>query len=44
MLNAVTEYYDHHIPNRNNDTRLNNAWFGSGDRIKNKALELLLTA
>ena len=44
MLNAVTEYYDHHIPNRSNDTRLNNAWFGSGDRIKNKALELLLTA
>ena len=42
MLNAVTEYYDHHIPNRSNDTRLNNAWFGSGDRIKNKALELLL--
>ena len=42
MLNAVTEYYDHHIPNRNNDTRLNNAWFGSGDRAKNKAVELLL--
>jgi phage/plasmid-like protein (TIGR03299 family) len=42
MLNSVTEYYDHHIPNRNNDTRLNNAWFGSGDRAKNKAVELLL--
>lgn len=42
MLNAVTEYYDHHIPNRSNDTRLNNAWFGSGDRMKNKAVELLL--
>jgi phage/plasmid-like protein (TIGR03299 family) len=42
MLNAVTEYYDHHIPNRSNDTRLNNAWFGSGDRAKNKAVELLL--
>lgn len=44
MLNAVTEYYDHHIPNRSNDTRLNNAWFGSGDRMKNKAVELLLQA
>ena len=42
MLNAVTEYYDHHIPNRSKDTRLNNAWFGSGDRAKNKAVELLL--
>lgn len=44
MLNAVTEYYDHHIPNRDNDTRLNNAWFGSGDRAKNEAVKLLLAA
>jgi phage/plasmid-like protein (TIGR03299 family) len=44
MLNAVTEYYDHIIPNRSNDTRLDNAWFGSGDRIKNQAVNLLLTA
>jgi phage/plasmid-like protein (TIGR03299 family) len=44
LLNAVTEYYDYHIPNRSNDTRLDNAWFGSGDRVKNKAVELLLSA
>jgi phage/plasmid-like protein (TIGR03299 family) len=44
MLNAVTEYYDHIIPNRSMDTRLDNAWFGSGDRIKNQAVNLLLTA
>ena len=42
LLNAVTEYYDYHIPNRSNDTRLDNSWFGSGDRVKNKAVELLL--
>ena len=42
MLNAVTEYYDHHASSRSNDARLNSAWFGSGDRIKNQALDLLL--
>jgi phage/plasmid-like protein (TIGR03299 family) len=41
MLNAVTEYYDHHVPSRTNDARLNNAWFGHGDNMKNKAIELL---
>lgn len=41
MLNAVTEYYDHHLPSRSNDTRLDSAWFGKGDRVKNNALELL---
>jgi len=42
MLNAVTEYYDHHNPSRTNDARLDSAWFGSGDRTKSRALELLL--
>ena len=42
MLNAVTEYYDHHNPARNQDARLNTAWFGAGDRLKTKAIELLL--
>jgi len=42
MLNAVTEYYDHHNPSRNNDARLSSTWFGLGDKIKSQALELLL--
>ena len=42
MLNAVTEYYDHHNPARSNDARLDSAWFGTGESIKNKATELLL--
>lgn len=42
MLNAVTEYYDHHLPSRTNDARLNSAWFGSSDAFKAKAVDLLL--
>lgn len=42
MLNAVTEYYDHHAQSRSDDARLDSAWFGRGDRIKNQAMELLL--
>ena len=41
MLNAVTEYYDHHIPTRTADARLNSTWFGTGDAIKQKAINLL---
>jgi phage/plasmid-like protein (TIGR03299 family) len=44
MLNAVTEYYDHHKPTHNADARLNSAWFGNGDRMKTTATNLLLTA
>lgn len=43
LLNAITEYYDHHHPARSQDARLNNAWFGRGDEIKNRAV-MLLTA
>jgi len=43
MLNAVTEYYDHHAPSRTTDSRLDSTWFGNGERIKNQAVELLLT-
>lgn len=42
MLNAVTEYVDHHSPNRSQDARLDKAWFGAGDLMKKKAQELLL--
>ena len=42
MLNAVTEYFDHHAPNRSKDSKLNSAWFGYGNKIKTKAVELLL--
>ena len=44
MLNAVTEYFDHHAPARSDDARLDSAWFGRGDKAKNDALELLLPA
>lgn len=38
-LNSVTEYVDHHR-GRSADTRVNSAWFGNGDTIKSRALEL----
>ena len=41
LLNSITEYLDHHSPARSDDARLNSAWFGNGDAIKNKAVELL---
>jgi phage/plasmid-like protein (TIGR03299 family) len=43
MLNAVTEYFDHHLPSRTADARLNNTWFGNGNTAKNKAVNLLVT-
>jgi phage/plasmid-like protein (TIGR03299 family) len=42
MLNAVTEYYDHHFPSRDTDSRLDKAWYGIGDRTKQRAVELLM--
>ena len=42
MLNAVTEYYDHLKPAQNTDARLDSAWFGAGNKIKDKATHLLL--
>ena len=41
LLNAVTEYVDHHSPNRNTDSRLNSAWFSKGANMKTEALELI---
>lgn len=47
LVNAVTEYYDHHAKGKA-DSRLNSAWFGSGDKIKrtafNTAMELAKAA
>ncbi len=39
LLNAVTEYVDHHKTARSPDNRLNSAWFGQGAAIKAKALQ-----
>lgn len=42
LLNAVTFDVDHSTRARSADSRLNSAWFGDGERIKNKARELAL--
>lgn len=41
LLNAVTEYIDHQR-GHNADSRMNNAWFGNGNRLKTEAEKLLL--
>lgn len=41
LLNAVTEYIDHER-GYNVDSRITNAWFGNGNRLKSQAEELLL--
>lgn len=43
LLNAITEHVDHHT-GRNDNNRLRAAWFGTGEDLKNKALEVLLKA
>jgi phage/plasmid-like protein (TIGR03299 family) len=40
LLNAVTQHVDHDM-GRSQDTRLDAAWFGRGDALKQDALELL---
>ena len=37
LLNAVTEYADHHAPERRAGARLYSAWAGRGDALKRKA-------
>jgi phage/plasmid-like protein (TIGR03299 family) len=39
-LNAVTQYVDHHARARSTANRLDSAWFGRGDTLKNRALDL----
>lgn len=40
LVNAVTEYYDHHVTAKSVDHRLQRAWFGSGDKIKVEAMNM----
>ncbi|MEB0040431.1 DUF932 domain-containing protein [Pseudomonas sp. MH10] len=42
LLNAVTEYVDHERRARNNEYRMDTAWFGQGAAIKNRALNAAL--
>lgn len=39
LLNAVTEYVDHHVTAKSIDHRLNRAWYGNGDKLKVAAFE-----
>jgi phage/plasmid-like protein (TIGR03299 family) len=41
-LNAVTQYVDHAARARSQDNRLDSAWFGRGDALKSKALEMVV--
>jgi phage/plasmid-like protein (TIGR03299 family) len=43
-LNAVTQFVDHETPSRNVNNRVASAWFGSGERMKTRALELATSA
>ena len=42
LLNAVTEYCDHHNTSRNDDARLSSTWFGTGSKIKTNTFNMLL--
>ena len=46
LLNSITEFVDHDRRARNNDYRLDSAWFGQGASIKQRALDeaILLVA
>lgn len=41
LLNAITQHTDH-VAGRSDDSRLNSAWFGAGNDLKNKAMQTLL--
>lgn len=42
MVNAVTEFVDHHARAKSDAHRLTSAWFGRGDDLKTEALERAL--
>jgi len=42
LLNAFTEYADHHARTTSEDNRTVSAWFGAGDALKSKAAAALL--
>jgi phage/plasmid-like protein (TIGR03299 family) len=41
LLNAVTQYADHEVRATSADNRTQAAWFGAGDKLKTRALEML---
>jgi phage/plasmid-like protein (TIGR03299 family) len=41
LVNAVTEYADFHIRAKNQDNRLNSAWFGEGANLKDRIVDLV---
>lgn len=42
LLNACTEHYDWAVQARSDESRHNSAWFGTGERAKTKALQMLV--
>lgn len=42
LLNAVTEFTDHHMAAKTDSHRLDSAWFGRGNKLKDEARERLL--
>lgn len=42
LVNAVSEHVDHRAQARTPDGKLNSAWFGNGDSLKTRAIELAL--
>ncbi len=38
LVNAVTRFCDHERPSHSQDTRLNSAWLGNGNRMKTRAM------
>lgn len=42
LVNAVTEYVDHHATAKSPDHRIARAWYGTGDALKTEAFDLAL--
>ena len=42
LVNSVTEFVDHHRKARNQDFRLDSAWFGQGAALKDRAFQAAL--